>query len=466
MTLRTRLLGIVAMLAALALVAVGTVTYLELRGFLYSQVDRTVSSSVDVLGDHLSAGQPLTASELDSLVSATPGVYVGDLGPGRTVRWHALGVEPGTPAAPAPALAHIGAVSDNEADEPPPITVGAVRGSLQYRVAIEPVGTSQAVLLAAPLDGVQDTLSRLLAIEIAISIAVLVVLVGIAGWSIAISLRPLTRIERTATAIAGGDLSHRVPERSSTTEVDRLAAAFNAMVDRIEGAFSEQAESERVLRRFVADASHELRTPLAAVRAYAELFARGAKYRPDDLERAMTGIQHETARMTVLVDDLLLLARLDQHREVAPRDTDLVVILRAAADASQAIDSGHPIALEAPDALMLKGDPQALRRMVDNLLGNVRAHTPPGTPTTLCVRAEPGQAVLEVADEGPGLPADLAPHAFERFARGDASRSRAAGGSGLGLAIVEAIAAAHGGIVRLDNAPGRGATFTVTLPLA
>jgi two-component system OmpR family sensor kinase len=236
------------------------------------------------------------------------------------------------------------------------------------------------------------------------------------------------------------------------------------MITRIEAAFAEQSESERVLRQFVADASHELRTPLTAVRAYAELFERGAKYHPDDLERAMTGIQREAARMSVLVDDLLLLARLDQHPTMVARDVDLVEVTRLAAEASRTIDPDRRVGVVAPASAIVHGDADALRRLLDNLLGNVRAHTPPGTPATVTITAQPAHIRLEVRDEGPGLPPELAWHAFERFSRGDASRSRDAGGSGLGLAIVAAIAEAHAGTVAVTSSPGSGACFVVTLP--
>ena len=354
----------------------------------------------------------------------------------------------------------------SDTEQGPPFTVGAQRSELQYRVAVEPIGTSQAILLAAPMEGINETLNRLLAIELVVSGIAIAGVLAAGAWLIAVSMRPLSRIERTAAAIAAGDFSHRAEGARTNTEVGRLALAFNSMITRIEAAFAEQSESERVLRQFVADASHELRTPLTAVRAYAELFERGAKYHPDDLERAMTGIQREAARMSVLVDDLLLLARLDQHPTVVARDVDLVEVTRLAAEASRTIDPDRRVSVIAPDSAIVRGDADALRRILDNLLGNVRAHTPPGTPATVTIAAQPTHIRLEVRDEGPGLPPELASHAFERFSRGDASRSRDAGGSGLGLAIVAAIADAHGGTVAATNAPGSGACFVVTLPAA
>ncbi len=464
MSLRLRLLALVAGLAIVALIAVEAVTYAELRSFLYSQVDRTVSTSVELVGDAVGTQRPLNPSSVEALVSTTPGLYVGELGPSRKIEWRALGVPRGQAPPPPPALTRL--IARTDSDAPGPTTVGATHGDLQYRVAIEPIGTSQALLLAAPLDGVNDTLNRLLAIELVVSAIAVAGVLGAGAWLIAVSLRPLSRIERTASAIAGGDFSRRAEGARASTEVGRLALAFNSMISRIEAAFAEQSESERVLRQFVADASHELRTPLTAVRAYAELFERGAKHHPDDLERAMAGIQREAARMSVLVDDLLLLARLDQHPTMAAREVDVVAIAHLAAEASRTIDPRRRVTVVAPHAALVWGDPDALRRVLDNLLGNVRAHTPAGTAATITVAEDGAHVRLEVCDEGPGLPPELASHAFERFSRGDQSRSRDAGGSGLGLAIVAAIAEAHSGTVALTSAPGHGACFVVTLPAA
>ena len=232
----------------------------------------------------------------------------------------------------------------------------------------------------------------------------------------------------------------------------RLGLALNAMLAQIEAAFDAQAASERRLRRFIADASHELRTPLAAVRAYAELFGRGADRRPDDLERAMTGIGRESERMTVLVEDLLLLARLDEGRPLEREPVELDEVVSEAVDAAVAVDPDRPVDLEAEPVVVL-GDRDRLRQVLDNLLSNVRAHTPPGS-----------LAVVEVADSGPGMTSDETARVFERFYRSDTSRSRATGGVGLGLSIVAAVAEAHGGAVSAHSTPGDGATFRITFP--
>jgi two-component system OmpR family sensor kinase len=229
---------------------------------------------------------------------------------------------------------------------------------------------------------------------------------------------------------------------------------------------AELRTSESRLRQFVADASHELRTPVAAVSAYAELFDLGARDHPEDLERVMSGIRKETARMTDLVDELLLLARLDESRDLAREPVELVALAADAISAAAAIDSEWPTRLEADGAVEVQGDAGRLRQALDNLLTNVRAHTPPSTRTTVTVARRDESAVLRVADTGPGFDAADAPRLFERFYRADPSRSRDRGGSGLGLAIVAAIVHAHDGEVSAEPNPRGGAVFTITLPLA
>jgi two-component system OmpR family sensor kinase len=313
------------------------------------------------------------------------------------------------------------------------------------------------LVLAASLSSVDGTLHRLLLIELLVSFSVLVGIVLLGLWIVRLGLRPLRAIERTADRIAEGDLSQRVERAESRTEVGRLGLVLNTMMDRIEA-------SDQRLRRFVADASHELRTPLAAVRAYAELFKRGAADRPEDLDRVMTGIGRESERMSALVEDLLLLARLDEGRPLEREPVQLDEVAAEAAETARAVDPSHPIEL-AIEPIAVYGDRVRLRQVVDNLLGNARSHTPAGTPVRVRVGRENGSAVLEVADEGPGMTVEQAERVFERFYRADASRTRASGGVGLGLAIVSAVTEAHGGDVGVESQPGRGTTFRVRLPL-
>ncbi|HLI23869.1 MAG TPA: HAMP domain-containing sensor histidine kinase, partial [Acidimicrobiales bacterium] len=322
------------------------------------------------------------------------------------------------------------------------------------------------LILAIPLSDVTGTLNQLLLIELAVTGGALL-LAGLVGfWLVRLGLRPLVSIEHTAGEIARGRLGHRVPGESRRTEVGRLAGALNIMLDRIQSAFAARDATEARLRRFVADASHELRTPVAAVSAYAELFDRGASTNPDDLARVMHGIRGETARMSKLVEDLLLLARMDEGLTIERRPVELVGLTAEAVETAAAVGPRWPVTIHARSPVEVAGDHARLRQVVDNLLANVRAHTPPGTLATVTVSGESDRAIIEVADQGPGITTEQAERVFQRFYRADPSRSRSRGGAGLGLAIVAGIVAAHGGTV--EAAPGRhgGAVFTVSLPAA
>jgi two-component system OmpR family sensor kinase len=298
--------------------------------------------------------------------------------------------------------------------------------------------------------------------------------VGLVGaWLVRLGLAPLTAVEHAASDVTGTDLDRRVPGGSEATEVGRLALAINTMLDRLDVSFRQRERdvealqvSEARMRRFVADASHELRTPIAATAAYAELFERGAKDRPDDLARAMAGIRTETGRMADLVDDLLLLAELDEGRPVQRVPVDLTELAAEAVQAAHVVAPDRPVALHVHDVVVVAGDPGRLRQVLDNLIGNVRAHTPAGTPSSVTLTRDDGGAVLTVLDEGPGLAAEDLAKVTDRFFRADTSRSRTSGGAGLGLAIVSAIAHAHGGVATIDSPEGHGLRVTVRLPEA
>jgi two-component system OmpR family sensor kinase len=282
-----------------------------------------------------------------------------------------------------------------------------------------------------------------------------------------VGLQPLAEVEETAEAIAEGDLDRRVAVDNESTEVGRLGTSFNTMLERIQEAFAERDATEARLRRFVADASHELRTPVAAVSAYAELFDRGASTRPDDLERVMTGIRAETARMGELVQDLLLLARLDEGRPLERAPVEIVALAAEAVDAAMTVGPAWPVRLDAAGPVEITGERARLRQVFDNLLGNIRTHTPAGTAAVVTIAVDGPDAVITVADQGPGLSEEQRARVFERFYRAEASRSRVSGGgSGLGLAIVAAIVDALGGSVTVAAPPEGGASFTVRLPQA
>jgi two-component system OmpR family sensor kinase len=351
-----------------------------------------------------------------------------------------------------------------------PITVGSKGSSgLRYRVLAEPTHDRPGLttVVALPLREADATLDRLLRVEALVIGAVLLLLGGLAWWVVRLGLRPLDRMGETAGAIAGGDLSRRVSPATERTEVGRLGLALNAMLGQIEKAFAERQASENRLRQFLADASHELRTPLASIRGYAELFRIGAARKPADTEKAMGRIEDESARMGALVENLLTLARLDQVPEVPRKPVDLAELARDAADDARAMAPDRTVSLDADDAVTVLGDSSQLRQVLGNLVRNALMHTPAGTPIDLSVRrAEGGEGVLEVRDHGRGLPTDDTDALFERFWRADPGRGRGRGGAGLGLSIVAAIVDAHGGRVSATNAPGGGASFTISLPAA
>jgi two-component system OmpR family sensor kinase len=328
------------------------------------------------------------------------------------------------------------------------------------------------LVVAEPIGDTTSTLHTLFLIELAVTAGALVLALAGGWWLVRLGLRPLEDVERTADSIAAGNLDQRVPGADEPTEVGRLARALNVMLERIEAAFAARVasetrlkESDRHLRQFVADASHELRTPIAAVSAYAELFERGAAQHADDLPRVFTGIRTETARMERLVNDLLTLARFDEGLPLQIIPTELVGVAAEAVRTAGTVGPEWPLQFTASHPVEVMGDPVRLRQVIDNLLANVRAHTPPGTTATVRVGQEGETAEIVVKDTGPGMPTEAAARVFERFYRADDSRARSHGGSGLGLSIVAAIVTAHGGTVSAKSAPGEGMTVTVRLPV-
>jgi two-component system OmpR family sensor kinase len=462
LSLRARLVLAVLALATVGLVAANIATYSSLSSFLLDRTD----SSLDETAHSIS--QP---GHDDSPRIAPPGtvVQVRSLDGTTVVATVSRPTLPGY-AAPSPKLPATIDPPRNTAglEAVSYFTVGSAGDGdgdrYRVRASIED-GASGMLVVATSLADVDSTLHRLLLIELLVTVVAIGGIAALGLWVVRLGLRPLGEIEDTAAAIAAGDLSRRVERAEERTEVGRLGLSLNAMLSRIETSFRVQEASERKLRRFVADASHELRTPLAAVRAYAELFDRGAATRPADLERSMQGISRESQRMSVLVDDLLLLARLDDGRPLERVPVELDEVVGEAVETAQAVDPERPIDLRAESAVVV-GDRVRLRQIVDNLLANVRAHTPPGSPVSVSLTRVDGTAEIAVSDAGPGLDEEHLAHVFERFYRADASRARASGGVGLGLAIVAAVAEAHGGTASASSEPGEGATFRIALPLA
>src|SRR6476646_7464982 len=452
LSLRARLLLGVVALAAVGLVAANVATYSTLSSYLLDRTDSTLDQTAQTLrrpgpGGGIRSAPPGTFVQVRSLDGDTVvATFSGETLPG------AEAPAPDLPATVAPPAGRDGPEAVRY------FTVPGDRDGARYRVRASIGEHDRAMLLVATsLREVDSTLHRLLLVALVVTAIVLAAIVALGLWLVRLGLRPLDAIGETASAIAAGDLSRRVERAEERTEVGRLGLALNSMLARIESSFRAQEASERKLRRFVADASHELRTPLSAVRAYAELYDRGAAERPDDLERSMKGISRESERMSVLVEDLLLLARLDDGRPLEREPVELDEVVGEAVETAQAVD---------PDRAIELGDRVRLRQIVDNLLANVRAHTPPGTPASVSVRRRNGSAEIAVTDAGPGLDEEHLEHLFERFYRADASRSRASGGVGLGLAIVAAVAEAHGGTASASSAPGKGTTVAIALPLA
>jgi two-component system OmpR family sensor kinase len=347
------------------------------------------------------------------------------------------------------------------------VTLPAVDGSMRYRVLIRAEPNGVTFVTAASLRPVEEAAASLVRTLAMVGLLALAAAALASWWVIRRGLRPVDRMVETAAAIAAGDLSRRVPDADPGTELGRLGTALNEMLGQIETGIRAREAGEARLRRFVADAAHELRTPLTSLRGYAELYRQGALPTPEAVGNAMGRIESEGARMARLVDDLLLLARTDQGRALEKEPVDLVRIAREAAEDFAAADPERPLERDLEGTAVVTGDPIRLRQAIDNLLANVRAHTPSGSPARVSVQRNGAWAEVTVADEGPGIPVDAQPRIFERFWRGDPSRGRtAAGGAGLGLSIVDALVRAHGGTVAVESAPGEGTSFTMRLPLA
>ena len=354
---------------------------------------------------------------------------------------------------------------------PNPVTLPSVNGSDILWRAVSVRGPHGLTTVAVDLSDVQHTVRSLVWLQFGIGVAVLAV-VGIASFAVVQrSLRPLSEVEQTAAAIAAGQLDRRVPERDPRTEVGRLSLALNGMLTQIQQAVASSVSSaekargsEDRMRRFITDASHELRTPLTTIRGFAELYRQGAAR---DVAMLLSRIESEASRMGLLVDDLLLLARLDVQRPLEQHRLDLLALASDAVHDAQAIDPERTIAMEVldgPGTPEVLGDEPRIRQVLSNLVANALQHTPTSAAVTVRVGTDGDDAVLEVADKGPGMGQQDASRVFERFYRTDSSRARASGGIGLGLSIVDSLVHAHGGLVTVTTAPGEGCCFRVTLP--
>jgi two-component system, OmpR family, sensor kinase len=361
-------------------------------------------------------------------------------------------------------------------------TVPDRAGGSDWRVRRVHLPDGRNVVLSLSLGNAQATVQQLVVIELVVGGLVLLVLALAAAGTVRLSLRPLARIEDTADAIAAGQLDRRVPDQDPRTETGRLGEALNTMLGRLTDALQQRERSEDRLRRFVADASHELRTPLTSIRGFAELYRRSEEHRPEDVRMMMRRIESESVRMGGLVEDMLLLARLDRERTIDLVDLDLVPLVRDAVHDARARDPERAITLQSSDELRVLGDGARLRQVLTNLVNNALVHTPAGSPIAVDIahaevsdravaaagadiRHGTRMVAVSVTDTGPGIAPAHATRIFDRFYRVDEGRTRAAGGTGLGLAITAALAQAHNGRLELHGDPGGGSTFRLLLPV-
>jgi two-component system, OmpR family, sensor kinase len=511
-SLRTKLITALVGLVILALGTLGMIGISILRGYLLGPVDSQLQGAAEspqiysCVEDYLAGAVGgcrasnvdvywLTSSgQLETVWTPQPNTY--------------FSAQQATSPALLPDLS--GVKNSLAANQLQATTVPAQSGGQQWRAmgfnipVINGTGAQSTgtIIVATDVTTVYATLQKLVWVDTIVSVAIIAVLAGVGYAVVRSNLRPLVEIEETAEEIAAGHLNRRVPERDPRTEIGSLGRSLNIMLSQIETAFHAREESEAAahqseerMRRFVADASHELRTPLTAIRGFAEYYrqrgglvshwdqdqldagpmARGLT--PSDLDRIMQRVEKEAARMGLLVEDLLLLARLDQQRPLAHQPVDLLTLAADAVHDTRLLAPARTIGLSVQPgaAFLVIGDEPRLRQVIGNLMSNALTHTPDGTPIEVSIGSgtldprvnDPTPAViLDVTDHGPGMTTEQAHRVFERFYRADQARTRATGGSGLGLAIVSALVAAHGGVASVRTAPDQGATFRVTLPLA
>lgn len=362
---------------------------------------------------------------------------------------------------------HLGSFTNAKAvaTESKPFTIKADGPDFRAIAVVLP-STGDTVLVAQSLDAVEKTAHQLAFLFGFIGLIVLLLIAIAARYVIRIGMRPLEDVERTAEKIAAGDLSARLPDAKPTTEVGRLVTSLNAMLSRIEESFAARTESESRLRRFVADASHELRTPLTAIRGFAELHRQGAVTGEVETKELVARIERESMRMSALVEDLLVLARMDQGPKMEIKPVNLSELVTDAVESARAAGPGHPITLDAGNEIYALGDNNRIHQVVANLLANARVHTPVGTQIKVAITQSEKEVAVSVSDNGPGLSEVDREKIFERFYRVDPSRQRTGEeGSGLGLSIVDAVMRSHGGHVSVDSKLGEGTTFTLHFPL-
>ncbi|MET7968969.1 ATP-binding protein [Micromonospora sp. NPDC005305] len=477
-SLRRRLVLSVVALLALVSIGIGGLTTIALRHFLIGRVDDQITAGdrrrenvPDIFRDQPTPGRPGNAGECESLQPppSFPVDSVAVIVDDGHVECAKIRTGPRVVES-LPAEQAAGVAGQPTDGRPRTVDIGA-QGD--YRAVAHQMPDGSVLVFAVPLASVNDTVMWVLVAQAGLVTAGLIVAGGLGALIVQAALRPLNRVAATATRVTElpldrGEvaLSVRVPEADTDprTEVGQVGGALNRMLGHVAAALAARQASEMRVRQFVADASHELRTPLAAIRGYAEVARRGRDEVPPDVAHALRRVESESTRMTSLVDDLLLLARLDSGRPLAAEPVDLTAMVVNAVSDAHVAGPEHRWQLDLPDEpVSVTGDAHRLHQVLANLLANARVHTPPGTTVTTRLAPVAGGVELSVTDDGPGVPAELQPEVFERFARGDSSRSRAHGSTGLGLAIVAAVVEAHHGAVAVASRPGR-TVFTVRLP--
>jgi len=461
---RRRLVASILAALLVVLTVAGTFAVIVVRDRLIARVDRDLESTAASIRAFTTPEQLRTLGQRPNPGANSQATMILDA-TGATV----LLIPAGTPTRPTPPpdLANF-SVADLVARAGEPFARHAAQGSsVTYRVLVSKFGNNGDVLvLAAPITDQQETIRQLATIQLVAAVAALVVIGSLVWLFSRVGIKPIEDMIGVATAIGGGDLGARIGPDANSTEVARLAEALNAMLNQLQAAFAGKEASEARLRRFAADASHELRTPLTTIQGWADLYASGGANSPEMLSKAMDRIGRETQRMSALVEDLLLLARLDQQRPLDHAPLDLRAVVADCVEDLRTIQPGRPVTFELPpEPVVVHGDEARLRQVVANLLTNIRVHTDPDVAAHITLCIDGAGAKLVIADDGPGLTEQDATRAFDRFYRSEDSRARSSGGTGLGLAIVHSVVEAHDGTITLASAPGEGVSFTIWLPV-
>lgn len=463
LSLTARLVTVVVALVLVAYVITTVLTATLLRDYLTDRTDTDLQAYIRPLAQQ--AVFDIGGQQSPDVVTPSPYYLMITSPSGRTYQ---------TPPVVGDQIPDIGTVPIDDERIGEPFTVQSESGDSQWRVLLARYSSSTGdgtVAVALPLSTVSNTVKQLLVLTTVVGLITLLA-VALLGWfAVRRAFRPLTRIEDTAAAIAAGDLTRRIPERQANDEVASLSDSLNAMLAQIEQSFAVREASEARMRQFVADASHELRTPLATVKGYAELYRVGGVTDPEDVASAMRRVEDESSRMARLVEDLLLLTRLDTTPHHPHDEVDLMVVANDVVQDARVRSPQRPLTLQrygtANGSVIVPGDDFALRQVLTNLVANAVSHTPPDSPVDVFVGQTDAAAIIEIADHGPGISAEAAQRVFERFYRADPSRTRGPGsngGTGLGLSIVASIVARHGGSVSHRPTAGGGATFRVELP--